>query len=80
MATWRSCLRSCGEVDGGHAARAELALDAVAVGEGGGESRRSSVHHDLLDAGKPPATNLARRAHSGLNHFSLSAQFGVNRP
>ena len=26
-----------GEVDGGHAARAELALDAVAVGEGGCE-------------------------------------------
>ena len=28
------------EVDGGHAALAELALDAVAVGEGGGEASR----------------------------------------
>jgi len=28
------------EVDGGHPARAELALDAIAVGEAGGESIR----------------------------------------
>ena len=38
MATLRSCLQVLGEVDGGHAALAELALDAVAVGEGGGET------------------------------------------
>ena len=31
-------LEVLGEVDGGHAALAELALDAVAVGEGGGEA------------------------------------------
>jgi hypothetical protein len=28
-----------GQIDGGHAARAELALDAVAVGEGGAKPR-----------------------------------------
>ena len=32
------------EVDGGHAARAELALDAVAVGEGVREGRRDGRH------------------------------------
>ena len=31
-------LQVVGEIDGGHAALAELALDAVAVGEGGGEA------------------------------------------
>ena len=31
-ATLRSCLRSCGEEDRGHAALAQLPLDAVAVG------------------------------------------------
>ena len=36
-ATLRSVLQVLGQVDGGHAALAELALDAVAVGEGGGE-------------------------------------------
>ena len=44
IATWRSCLRSCGEVDGGHAAGAELALDAVAVGETCTEARDVVVH------------------------------------
>ncbi len=33
-------LQVLGEVDGGHTAGAELALDAVAVGESGGEARR----------------------------------------
>ena len=33
-------LRSCGEIDGGHAALADDALDAVAVGERRGEMRR----------------------------------------
>ena len=32
------------EIDGGHAAGAELALDAVAVGEGGRESRERLGH------------------------------------
>ncbi len=32
------------EVDGGHAAGAELALDAVAVGQGGGEALERSDH------------------------------------
>ena len=31
-------LQVLGEVDGGHAALAELALEAVAVGQGGGEA------------------------------------------
>ena len=38
-ATWRSVLQVLGEIDRGHAARAELALDAVAVGEGGAKPR-----------------------------------------
>jgi hypothetical protein len=37
------------EIDGGHAARAELALDAVAVGQGGGELREGVGH-------RPPVT------------------------
>ena len=47
IATLRSCLRSCGEIDGGHAALAELPLDAVAVGEGDGEGgpRESVMGH-----------------------------------
>ena len=36
-------LEVLGEVDGGHAALAQLALDAVAVGEGGGEASRASA-------------------------------------
>ena len=31
-------LQVLGEVDGGHAALAELALEAIALGEGGGEA------------------------------------------
>ncbi len=34
MATGRSCLQVVREVDGGHAALAEFALDAVAAGQG----------------------------------------------
>ena len=37
IATLRSCFEVVREVDRRHAARAELALDAVAVGERGGE-------------------------------------------
>ena len=37
-------LEVLGQVDGGHAARAELALDAVAVGEGGDQSVGGGVH------------------------------------
>ena len=32
-------LEIVGQIDRGHAARAQLALEAVAVGEGGGQSR-----------------------------------------
>ena len=35
-----------GEVDGGHAALAELALDPVAVGERGGEADPGLLHGD----------------------------------
>ena len=37
-------LEVLGEVDGGHAALAELALDAVAVGQRGGEAGSGLVH------------------------------------
>ena len=42
MATLRSWRRSCGQVDGGHAAGADLALDAVAVGQGRLEAGRAA--------------------------------------
>ena len=37
-------LEILGQVDGGHAALAQLALDAVAVGEGGEKARRHVCH------------------------------------
>ena len=42
-------LEVVGEVDGGHAARAELAFEAVAVGEGGGQAGgRVGAHRPAL--------------------------------
>lgn len=37
-------LEVLGEVDGGHASLPELTLDAVSVGEGGGEAIKRSAH------------------------------------
>ena len=51
-----------GEIDGGHAARAELALDPVAVGEGGCEARGGVSHRwppvdqSRLRSGPRPST------------------------
>ncbi len=41
-------LEILGEIDGGHAALAELALDAVAIGEGGREPFGQLSHGDSL--------------------------------
>ena len=46
-------LEVVGEVDGGHAALAELALEAVAVGEGGGEAGDGIGHADLISCAVP---------------------------
>ena len=62
-----------GQVDGGHAAGAELALDPVAVGEGGGQAREGIRHHkhlsQLHQSGAPiPDPRLKPRL--GLCHSS----------
>ena len=49
-----------GEVDGGHAALAELPLDAVAVGQGGGEAiRRGRLHSQRCTGEAIPARALS---------------------
>ena len=55
-----------GEVDGGHAPRPELALDAVAVGQGCGEAKEGVGHGPQVTCGR------------GRRVASLGAQGGIN--
>src|SRR5258708_29245125 len=43
-------LQILGEIDGCHPARAELPLDAIAIGESGDERRRGVAHGHFLGA------------------------------
>ena len=50
IATGRACLRSCGQVDRGHAAAADLAAEGVAVREDGRETRNRVRHARRIQA------------------------------
>ena len=41
-------LEVLGEIDRGHAALAQLALEAIAIGDSGGEARYDIGHRDLI--------------------------------
>ena len=51
-----------GEVDGGHSARANLALETVAVGERGGEAGRRGGGHSGATTGSASSPSSVARA------------------
>ena len=69
MATSRSCLRSCGEVDGGHAAGAEFALDAVAVG-----NRREETGVHQREGARAAASSRVMTCRTQLRMITMSVR------
>ena len=68
-------LQVLGEVDGGHAALAELALEAVAVGQGGREPGFSAAHAHLCSWACTSPGSVASQSSSTVVYSSLADGF-----